>query len=98
MNSQRHTFKRTDNYHIELEYFGENNAEVAIHVNIVKWSSKVYKELIAIWIDMEDLLIETGYTRIFGMLPARNKNFAYMFGWELGDQVGNHVIAFKELV
>lgn len=95
----RHTYKKTDDYHVELEYFGEDNCEVALHISISNWSPRVYKELLGVWIEMEELLIATGYTRIFGMLPKENKDFVYMFGWELSDQqFGKYIIAFKELV
>lgn len=92
----RWTYKKTDNYHVELER-GPYHM-IAIHVSVDGWSRSLYKELMDVWLGLEEMLVEGGDKEIYGILPKKNKGFAHMFGWSIIHEEDGRCVAKKELV
>lgn len=93
--SNRWAFKHTDNYQVDLEQGDEGF--LFIHVNIVNWNKSVYKELLNVWVSLETILRDSGQERIFGYLPKKNEEFAYLFDWEIRGRQGAFTLVSKEI-
>lgn len=87
--------KQTENYTVELETTEDN--KMFLHVQVHNWNKCVYKEMIETWLRMEELLKDSGYYTVYGVLPVKNERFASMFGFELHKIIDGYTIVSKEI-
>lgn len=83
-----------DNYTIWLQYIED---KVAIHITVHNWNKSVYKDLLYCVADFEDYLLSKGYKEVYGVLPEKTEEFAYMFNWQYAGKDGTMAIFKKEL-
>lgn len=91
----RWTHKWTEDYHLELETNEEGL--MFIHIQIYKWSPSVYKELLAVYGRLEEILRDSGVDRVHGMLPQSNEEFASLFGFDLHNTYQGYTLVSKEI-
>lgn len=88
--------KETDDFLLELERASDGN--LFLHINIRNWNHRVYKEIISVWLDLEDMLKGAGENKIYGILPSKNEEFALMFGWSLHGKRNGFTLVSKEIM
>jgi len=95
LTSTRWTHKKTDDYHLELERASDGN--LFIHINVYKWTPRVYREIMDEWLSLEELLRECREPIIYGLLPSNREEFALMFGWTLHGKKFGYTLVSKEI-
>lgn len=57
----------------------------------------MYKELLNVWIDAEEMIKDSGVDVVYGFLPEKNEMFASMFGFNLHGIYNSHTLVSKEI-
>jgi len=90
-------YKTTANYQVSFEKDDDDN--FMIHVDVYHWNRKVYKEMLADWVDIEDMLEFFDVPIVYGLIPKEREGFASLFGWVLTEHLweNTHRVAYKKM-
>lgn len=73
----RETIIDDDDYTADLDY---QHGELFIHLDVHNFNKEVYERIVNDWLDMEEALVEEGFTRVFAI--PQKKGLVEMMGWE----------------
>ena len=75
MEMSRHTFVKTEDYHIEWEIIGDH---CHVHCEVSTWSKKVLREGYIRFVELRKFVNQKGYKEMVSISP--NPKFCELFG------------------
>lgn len=91
----RITVLKNDDGHLELQECG---GEWLVHLQLYRWSLSKYKEYLATFKGVLEMLHSEGVERVFVVIPNDPKliRFEKMFGFEQLPVEGEHVVMYRK--
>ncbi len=84
----KHTFSKTDAYHVEWNVI---DGQFHVHCAVSKWRKSTLRSLYIEFVRLRDFIREVGYGCFYSISP--NPKFCELFGGEyIGEQNGKEVM------